>query len=425
MILQKKIRSVFFAGFLFLGLAFSTGCFSKVYKHSTLDSVGFLGRAKTQTQGPLTVSVVALSAEESRKLFGLPLAKQGVQPVWLKLENRGKEPFWLMPISVDPDYFSPSEVAYKSRGHYGKQDRAAIDKLFNDEQIGIYLAPGATNTGFIFANWNRGAKAVDVDLWGEKDFKRFSFVVPVPGLKTDFERVDFDHLYPKDQEQNLSLARLRQKLNDLPCCTANKKGVEKLDPVNLIIVAEDEDLMNTFIRRGWKETEVKYGGSIWKTIKSFLFKSSYDNSPISPLYLEGRSQDLAMQKPRKSIHQRNHLRLWFTPMRVENKPVWIGQISRDIGVRFTTKTAFLLTHKIDPDVDEARDYLMQDLVAGGSVYRFGYVKGVGEVPQDQPRKTLMNDHYFTDGLRVVLFLSEKPTSILEIDDLNWDAPNER
>jgi hypothetical protein len=421
---RKRLQWVFITLLVCTGLSFSTGC-AKVFKHSSIEEVGFLSRAKTQNQGPLTVSVVALSGAESRKLFGLPLANQGIQPVWLKIENHGKEPFWLMPISVDPDYFSPSEVAYKNRGAYGKQDRAAIDKLFNDEQISVFISPGETTTGFIFTNRDFGAKAVDVDLWAEKDFRRFSFVVPVPGLKTDFQSVDFDHLYPKDQEQNLSLDQLRKKLGEYTCCTADKKGVEKGDPVNLIIVAEDEELMNAFIRRGWKQTEVKYKGSIWKTIKSFLFKSSYDHSPISPLYLEGRPQDLAMQKPRKSIHQRNHLRLWITPLRVENKPVWIGQISRDIGIRFTTKSAFFITHKIDPDVDEARDYLMQDLIASGSVYRMGYVKGVGEVSEDQPRKTLMDDHYFTDGLRLVLFLSGKPTSILEIDDLNWDYSRNR
>ena len=69
------------------------------------------------------------------------------------------------------------------------------------------------------------------------------------------------------------------------------------------------------------------------------------------------------QKPRHDIHERNHLRVWLTPLRLEGEPVWIGQISRDIGVRFTKKT--ITTHKIDPDVDEARDYVIDDLVAAG------------------------------------------------------------
>jgi len=423
--IKKSLSSLLFIAVLLLHPLFNTGCIARVYKPTTIEEVGFEKRAKSETQGPITVSVVALSAAESRKLFGLPLADQGVQPVWIKIENRGKDPYWLMPLGVDPDYYSPSEVAYKNRKYYGNEDRKKMDKLFNEGQIGIYLPPGTTNSGFVYTNLNTGAKAVNVDLWGEKDFRRVSLIVEVPGLKTDFAQVDFDNLYSPDKVENLKLEQLRQKLEGLRCCTANEKGVEKGDPVNLIIVSDDEDLMSAFIRRGWRQTEIKYKGSIWKTIKSFLFKSSYDNSPISPLYLEGRAQDLAMQKPRKSIHQRNHLRLWFTPLRFEGKPVWIGQISRDIGVRFTTKSAFFMTHKIDPDVDEARDYLLQDLISANAVFRVGYVKGVGEVSQDNPRKTLMDDSYFTDGLRLVLFLSDKETPIMNIDYLNWDNPPER
>ena len=48
-------------------------------------------------------------------------------------------------------------------------------------------------------------------------------------------------------------------------------------------------------------------------------------------------------------------------MRFEGKPVFVGQISRDIGVRFTTKTWPPVTHEIDPDIDEARNALIEDL----------------------------------------------------------------
>jgi hypothetical protein len=36
-------------------------------------------------------------------------------------------------------------------------------------------------------------------------------------------------------------------------------------------------------------------------------------------------------------------------MRFERKAVFVGQVSHDIGVRFTTKTWPPVTHKIDPD----------------------------------------------------------------------------
>jgi LssY C-terminus len=104
--------------------------------------------------------------------------------------------------------------------------------------------------------------------------------------------------------------------------------------------------------------------------------------------------------------------LWMTPMRYEGKPVWIGQISRDIGVRFTWKT--ITTHKIDPNVDETREYLVEDLAYAQSLAQLGYVTGVGAVPFDQPRGNLTGDPYFTDGLRVVLFVSADPLDISEI-----------
>ena len=125
-----------------------------------------------------------------------------------------------------------------------------------------------------------------------------------------------------------------------------------------------------------------------------------------------------MQRARTSIHERNHLRIWMTPLRHEGEPVWIGQISRDIGVRFTRKT--ITTHKIDPDVDETREFLLEDIAFTQGLRAFGYVGGVGPAPYDEPRGNLTGDPYFTDGRRVVMWLSGEPVGIDEVEriDLN-------
>lgn len=68
---------------------------------------------------------------------------------------------------------------------------------------------------------------------------------------------------------------------------------------------------------------------------------------------------MALQKGRRDVNQRNHMRLWLAPVTFQGQPVWVGQISRDIGVRLTRRT--ITTHKIDPAVDETRWYLLQDL----------------------------------------------------------------
>jgi hypothetical protein len=131
-------------------------------------------------------------------------------------------------------------------------------------------------------------------------------------------------------------------------------------------------------------------------------------------------QDVAFQKARENIHERNHLRLWMSNMSYQGLPVWMGQISRDIGVRFTART--ITTHKIDPNVDDTREYLLENLGYSQSIEKFGYVGGVGEVPLNQPKGNLTGDPWFTDGYRLVLWVSSEPVPISEIQFLDWRRP---
>src|SRR5262249_9785642 len=130
-------------------------------------------------------------------------------------------------------------------------------------------------------------------------------------------------------------------------------------------------------------------------------------------------------KPRRTIHNRNHLRLWQTPLRYDGKPVWIGGISRDIGVKATTKAPFFVTHVIDSDVDEAREYLLQDFLAANAVESWGYVRGVGNTSRDNPRKNFMGDEIYTDGERLVMILSDTKVPILDVKELHWDYQEDR
>ena len=102
--------------------------------------------------------------------------------------------------------------------------------------------------------------------------------------------------------------------------------------------------------------------------------------------------------------------------------MWIGQVSREIGVRFTDQTWNLTTHKIGPDVDFDRAYLLQDLLMSGFVHRYGFVEGVGAATASAPRTNLTGDPYYTDGLRAVVFLSNQTKPLTEIERLPWEIP---
>src|SRR5262249_38784268 len=144
--------------------------------------------------------------------------------------------------------------------------------------------------------------------------------------------------------------RFRAALEALPCCATNESGSGHGDPLNLVIVGDLDDAFPALVRRGWSPTEQKWSGAIWEMAIAALSGQRDVNAPVSDLYLFGRPQDLALQKARDRIHQRNHMRLWLSSMRYHDKPVWVGQISRDIGIRLTLHSPTIFTHKIDPDV---------------------------------------------------------------------------
>ena len=182
----------------------------------------------------------------------------------------------------------------------------------------------------------------------------------------------------------------------------------------MCVIGDFDTIIGGFGAR-WDETETISLSSCWRMLKAFLLGGRYRYSPVSALYVAGRSQDFALQRARQTINERLHLRLWMTPLRFLGKPVWIGQISRDIGVRFTLRTWNLTTHQIDPHVDEARDYVLDDLMEAGRVSHVAYVAGAHACERTTPRRNLTGDPYFTNGLRAVAVFSETRTEPAFLD----------
>ncbi|UCD34471.1 MAG: LssY C-terminal domain-containing protein [Nitrospiraceae bacterium] len=404
-------------------LATMWGCAAS-FSPRPVDEVPFKTRAHTQVQGGLTVSAAVPTLEEGKEIYGVDLASKGMQAVWIQVKNETGLTYWFLQSGLDPAYFSASEASYAFRSSTSPGVSEAIDRRFQDLQFRNPIGPGATVSGFLVVNRDEGFKAVDVDLISRAKAANFTYIIPDPSFKGDFTLVDFDTLY--DSETIIEIEdedALRSEIEKFPCCTTNKKGTKQGDPLNLVLVGNREDTFPAFIRRGWHGTEIIWSKAVWRTIKSFLQGSRYRYSPVSPLYVYDRRQDLAGQKARGTIHERNHLRLWLTPLRFQGKQVWLGQISRDIGVKFTLKSPTISTHVIDPDVDEARRYLIEDLAYSQALARIGFVKGVGEVGREAPRYNLVGDPYFTDGLRAVMFFEPRPRTLGDLDIIGyWEVP---
>ncbi len=455
--------------------------------HPQPDERGFLARAETQTSAGVEVTVCVPDAKEAERLFGVPLARRGLQPVHLRVVNRSKVPLRLHFRSIDPHYFPPLEAA--ARCHYSILKRIPafgvfavfyfpllflapiklwsvtwanrqVDTWF--QSLGFHRRPigtGETSEGFVFTSYDAGTKLIRVQLMatensllpvqamailatpaadqtstpGGQDSSEaqgalpgkpvetseevasdrmsansftepivdLNFTVQVAGINADYLHRKLDNLIPANGFPDCDLPTLMEHLRTFPTVTHNHLNKGSGDPINLVVIGDFETLLTAFSAR-WDETEVISLATCWKTAQSFLLGVQYRYSPVSSLYLFGRSQDIALQQIRKSISARLHLRLWLAPVTFERHPVWIGQVSRDIGVRFTMAVWNLTTHRIDPDVDEARDYVLEDLLDAERVRAAGYVDATTPCSADSPRPNLTGDPYFTDGKRVVI-----------------------
>ena len=373
----------------------------------------FLQRTDLQKDDQLSVRAAVLDDRESERFFGVPLARRGIQPVWLEIANHGQQAFRLRLASLDRNYYPPLEAAYVNHFHVGRRivgfgllawyslplllllpfitlpllillpfkifgaraTNKRMNAFFEEHGIGWgVIRPGSTATGFVFTALDEGTKQFSVKLQGTAGVKEFPFSIAVPGLRVDHGNKELDARCQAADAVECDEAELRKRLEASPRSTTNQRGTTEGDPLNLVVIGDFDTILNGFGAR-WDETETISLKSSWRTFKAFSLGSHYRYSPVSSLYVAGHSQDFALQKVRQTIKERLHLRLWLTPMRFQGKPVWIGQISRDIGVRFTHKTWNLTTHKIDPNVDDARDYVLDDLMESGRVALVGYVAG--------------------------------------------------
>ena len=423
--MSTRYRSKTLCNFWIFPLAvlvfFMQGCATT--KPTPVDPLAYKGRTKTNVIEDVTVTVAVPTIAEAKAIYGVELASKHIQPVWLEVKNDSADTYWFLPSGLDPDYFSPSEAAFAFYTDSDETNRQ-LDEKFQKLQFENPIRPQSTQAGFMLVNLDEGFKAVDIDLISSEAVKNFSFIIADPEFKADHKQVDFETLYTAEDIINIEdEEELRQKLAELPNFTTNADGDEYGDPLNLVLIGEGNDIIPALVRRNWHATETIWYRAIMRTIRSYLQGKRYRYSPISPLYVFGRPQDVGWQKARSTINERNHMRFWLSPIRYRGKKVFVGQISRDIGVKFTLKSSTISTHVIDPDVDEARRYFVEDLAYSQALAKVGYVKGAGVVNKEEPRVNLVGDPFYTDGFRAVLFFEARPYTLSNINHLDWETPS--
>lgn len=377
---------------------------------------------QTQSQAGLAVSAAILSDTQSEELFGVDLVSVGLQAIWLRVDNSSQKNYWFLVASLDPNYFAPDEAAALFYVHLPSEDEVKITQHFRRLAMPLHTEAGSTSEGYVLAPRHEGGRFLTVPLVGHNELLEFNFAIVLPDGEFDFERLDPQRIYQGKIQPDLDLEQLRTRIAALPCCTTNDDGDRQGDPINLVVVGSRESVLAALSRGGWSFTHAISVKTVERMIGAAISGAAYPVAPVSPLYFFGREQDVAFQRPRNTIVQRNHLRLWLAPFRHNGKPVWVGQVSRDVNIKLTTKSPTLTTHVIDPNIDEAREHVLQSLIANQSLARFAFLPSIARTTVDAPAFNLSDDPYFTDGNRLVLWVSGRRTiSPAAIEYIHWGS----
>ncbi|MGI9534508.1 MAG: LssY C-terminal domain-containing protein [Thermodesulfobacteriota bacterium] len=406
---------------------FSCGGF-KNYPAVPIEQVDFLSHAETKTENEITVTTSVLTNEESKRIFGVDLFEKGIQPVWIEIKNDTDYDFVFLPISVDPDYFAPNEVAFLFQGLFnGGKVHPQLSDRFNDYGYELSkIFPGETRKGFLYTNFDPGIKYINVNLFSEEKIETFVFYLLLRDASEEFYQINFDIIYSDEEFTNYENENdFIQAVKNLPCCTKNNESNEEVYPINFVFIGDDEDVFSALIRRGWDVTEPY--SDVWRKldVKKYFSSPLFRTSPMENLYYFDRTQDVSLQKSRRkekgTIRQRNEMRIWLSPIKYKGESVWAGSTTRDIGTD-VNKFRDFLTKKIDPDLNETRSYLFEDMALSQNVSKIGWIRFLEVTTKENPNINFDEQTWWSDGLVLVLLFDDIPTSISDISFFEWDYP---
>jgi hypothetical protein len=318
----------------------AAGCATSTFVQPEEFDVGVLReRAETLVEQSVRVSAAIPSREQSHAIFGIDLSSRNIQPVWLEIENNSDLRLHFMRTGLDPEYFSPREVGFAFHGSLSDESKEQLDWHLEGLNFENPIAPGSTVSGFVYTNEDKETKFVRVDLLGRGWSGHLTLVVPVPDrLLSDGHIARLHAMLSESKPLHVKKAsELRTQLEKLPCCTASEDGVEGL-PLNVVLIGDLGALAPALARRHFHYT------------------------PTNPLYVFGRPQDISLRKGERWVAAQPHmLRAWLTNIRFQGMLVWVGQLRTPLGGRFAGDDDESLPLS-DPDVDEARNDLVQDAI---------------------------------------------------------------
>jgi hypothetical protein len=174
------------------------------------------------------------------------------------------------------------------------------------------------------------------------------------------------------------------------------------DMVNYALIGTQDQVTKAFAAAGWVQVDKTTQDAVVHGLISTLSHAAYTEMPMSTLYLFGRSQDLSYARadPLAVAAIRHHLRVWKTTETVGGEPLWVGSATHDNGFEKDQRNGGV-THHIDANVDQERDFLEQSFAGAGVIAGAAYVMPANPLTT---AKTATGGSFESDGRIVVMDL---------------------
>ncbi len=199
-----------------------------------------------------------------------------------------------------------------------------------------------------------------------------------------------------------SLAQITQGMLDkIPLRVTDPDG-NPGDRVNFLVIGSEARLKQALNEAGWVLVNRTAKDAIIQAAIAVISRQAYTQLPMSELILFGRPQDFgcAHADPIRVVAARHHFRLWKAPFRVDGETLWAGAGTHDIGFDRDQRTGGI-THKIDPDTDQEREFIRQSLEATGLTLGTYYVTPSNPLKE---ARTAHGESFHSDGRTLVIVL---------------------
>jgi hypothetical protein len=370
-----------------------SACATSPYTFDPRGGSGWEQRAETHSAGEYEVHAAVPGASEAESFLGVDVYERNIQPVWLKIRNGNDTRARVVISSIDPKYFPPAEVAWYFKKDFSKEGWMELEKRLVDLSLPRFVEPGETVSGLVFTNLTPGTKSFNLDIFRgvrPPEYEQFTFFLRVPGFVPDYLNVRFEELYADEELEHVTRATLPVAIEGFSCCTSNADGSRTGRPVNVYLVSEGLVLLKSLLRAGWVETIV----------------ASDDEGAGPSNHLFGRPADGKFRKPRNGTTDRTELAIWKTPVLVDDVPLWAAQVRHAIGRRFPLGDR-LFGVRLDPDVDEGRNYVLQTFWYAQTLEKWGLTATGSPVSRENPELDLLGNPWFSlDAYDAVLWLSD-------------------